>query len=223
VRYCVEDHQKDHWPHHSQQCPRLRKINALCFKPNVKDSKLKNVTVSHGTGHHAICIGDRSRLIIEDCIFSNHSLGSATCVNIYGAATAPVITRSVIHNSSKHGVFVGENAHATIENVEISNTGNSSVAFLLICLAQSGIHIRSEGVAIIKSCKIHDSMQHGIFINESGRASVENNEIYDIEGQGIMFSEHVLPSTIQNNRVYDCREKDVGGTTSAQDTACDIM
>ena len=98
---------------------------------------IKRITIQHMLGHHAICIGEGSKLIVDNCILTNsQSIGTkfprifqnkkifigATCVNIYGNNTHPKLLSSQIIDSSKHGIFVGEESAADIIDCNIKNT-----------------------------------------------------------------------------------------------------
>ncbi|ELR22210.1 Fbox domain containing protein [Acanthamoeba castellanii str. Neff] len=97
---------------------------------------IKDITFV-GSNNHAICVGDGSNVVLENCRFTNSfdaaDFSSATAVNIFGTDTNTTLKNCCIYQSKKHGVFVGEGAKATLINVDIDGAEHS------------GVHVKGRG------------------------------------------------------------------------------
>jgi hypothetical protein len=73
----------------------------------------------------------------------------------------------------------------------------------------------------VEGGKIHDCRHHGVLVNASASATVRCCEIYDVQGQAIAASPRAKEIALDRNNIHDCLERQVGGTTSAED--CVVM
>lgn len=73
----------------------------------------------------------------------------------------------------------------------------------------------------VEGGKIHGCHHHGVFVNSSASATVRGCEIYNVQGKAIAASPRAKKIALDGNNIHDCLERQVGGTTSAED--CVVM
>ena len=144
----------------------IQSVTGDCLLINTDEALVRNLTLrtvadTSGSKFFAVNIVS-GHAVLENC---DISCGALAAVGIHGASANPTLRRCAIHDSKAAGVFIYDQARATIEDCEIF--GN----------ATAGIAISKGADPILKGCRLHGGQSSGVFVYDGGKGRIENCDI----------------------------------------------
>ena len=134
-----------------QSCVSMRTARAT-----VRGLTLQGRGKSSGKSFFAVDI-PHGELVLENCRINSDSL---SCVAIHGANANPTLKNCWIHDGADSGVFIFDNARASVESCDVYQNANVNLA------------ITSGANPTIKKCRIDAGKNGGIVVWGNGAAGV---------------------------------------------------
>lgn len=176
---------------------------------------LRGRTSRDGNQYFAVDVS-RGELILAGCDITSESSG---CVSIHGPEANPIIKRCNIHDAEGYGIWVWDNAGATVEDCEIYNNAGAGVmisgdtmeearemaAYVLANTADDGravegILAQSPGKVaasmptkagtLIRRCNIRDGRDHGVWVHYKGRGAFEHCRVIGNASAGVWVDQN---------------------------------
>ena len=139
----------------------VRSPNQSCVSMQTEKAAVRGLTLqgrgkSSGKSFFAVDV-PRGELTLENCDISSDTL---SCAAIHGANANPFLKNCRIHDGADSGVYIFDNARASIENCDIYRSGNVNLA------------ITQGANPTIKNCRIFEGENGGIVVWGNGAAGV---------------------------------------------------
>jgi parallel beta-helix repeat protein len=106
----------------------------------------------------------RGQLVLEECSLTSDSLSS---LGIHGGMADPVIRRCQFNDGKECGIYLYEQAQATVEDCTFSGNGLAAIT------------IRSGANPVVRRCQFRDGKASGIFVYENGLGLIERCEFHN--------------------------------------------
>jgi hypothetical protein len=198
-------------------------------KATVRGLTLRQEAASHQgqEGYFAVDI-PQGRLTLENCDITSDAL---SCVAIHNQTANPLIRQCRIHGSADSGIYFFDNAAGTVEECDIYENQNVSVAItegasptIKGCSIRdgknAGIVVWNRGAGTIEDCNIFANAKANIGVSEEGNASFRHCRIYEGENSGVFVHGKGL-ATLEDCEIYNHPEPDVavtfGGSLTMRD------
>lgn len=160
----------------------------------------------------------RGELVLENCDVTSDSLSG---VAVFGADAEPLIKNCRIYDCADSGIYVFNNARASIEDCEIYRNGNVNVAItqganprLKNCRIfegnNGGVVVWGEGTSgLIENCRIYAHRLANVGVREGASPTFRHCEIYDGRDTGIYIHQNGN-GTFEDCRIYRNAKVEVG-------------
>lgn len=145
----------------------LQSTNQPCVSMQTNQATVRGLSLegrgkTSGKAFFAVDI-PHGALILENCRITSDSL---SCVAIHGANTNPILKNCRISDGTDSGIYLFDNARASIENCDI------------YCNANENIAVTNGANPTIKNCRIFEGNKGGVIVWGNGAtATVEDCEI----------------------------------------------
>lgn len=155
------------------------------------------------------------QLMLEDCDIATDA---SACISIHGPGASPIIRRCHVHNGGNYGIWVWDDAGATIEDCQVSHCVGAGViisgdtmgearemaAFILADIANDQKIIApslkansgsitpdpATGFPVLRRCNIFGGQDHGLWVHYKGRALVEHCQVRENAMAGVWIDQH---------------------------------
>ena len=139
----------------------IRSRNQSCITMQCDEAAVRGLTLqgrgkSFGKSFFAVDI-PRGRLTLENCGISSDTL---SCVAIHGARANPLLKNCRIHDGADSGIFIFDNARASIENCDVYHNANVNLA------------ITQGANPTIRNCRVFKGENGGIVVWGNGATGV---------------------------------------------------
>ncbi|MDQ3042148.1 MAG: pectinesterase family protein [Acidobacteriota bacterium] len=161
----------------------VRSSNQSCVSMQTERAAVRGLTLqgrgkSFGKSFFAVDV-PRGELTLENCRISSDSL---SCVAIHGANANPSIKNCWIHDGADSGIYIFDNARASIESCDIYRNHNVNLA------------ITQGANPAIKKCRIYAGENGGIVIWGNGATgTIEDCEITNHRLANVGISQSANP------------------------------
>ncbi len=136
----------------------------------------------------------RGELVLENCDITSDTL---SCVGIRGADSNPFLKNCRIHDGADSGIYIFDNARATIENCDIYQNQNASLA------------VTQGANPSVKNCRFFAGENGGIVIWGNGAtATIEDCEILNHRLANVGISQAANP-IFRRCKIYGGRDSGV--------------
>ena len=161
----------------------VRSTNQSCVLMQTEKASVRGLTLegrgkSQGKSFFAIDV-PHGELVLNNCRISSDSL---SCVAIYGANANPLIKNCFVHDGADSGIYIFDNARASIENCDVYRSRNVNLA------------ITQGANPSVKNCRIYDGENGGIVVWGNGAtATIEDCEITNHRLANVGISQSANP------------------------------
>jgi parallel beta-helix repeat protein len=194
-------------------------VNSPCLLMRADQSVIQGLYLRgrigrDGNEYFAVDVS-RGKLLLAGCDITSESSG---CVSVHGPGANPIIKQCNIHDAGGYGIWVWDNAGATVEDCEIYNNAGAGVmisgdtmeearemaAYVLANTVDDGqavenILAQSPGNAVasavtkartlIRRCHIRDGRDHGVWVHYKGRGAFEHCRIVGNASAGVWIDQ----------------------------------
>ncbi|HEY0658681.1 MAG TPA: pectinesterase family protein [Pyrinomonadaceae bacterium] len=202
----------------------VRSTNQSCVSMRTERATIRNLTLqgrgkSYGKAFFAVDI-PFGELALEGCDVSSDSL---SCVAIHGATAKPFLKNCLIHDGADSGVYIFDNARASIENCDVFRNHNVNLAITqganptvkncrIYAGDNGGVVIWGNGAtATVENCEITNHRLANIGVSQSANPIFRRCTIYGGQDSGI-FVQQKGYGTFEECDVYDNRKAEVAVT-----------
>jgi len=161
----------------------VKSTNQSCVSMQTERAAIHGLTLqgrgkSSGKAFFAVDI-PRGELTLEKCDISSDTL---SCVAIYGANANPLLKNCLVHDGADSGVYIFDNARASIESCDVYYNANANIA------------ITQGANPAVKNCRIFEGKNGGIVVWGNGAAGViEDCEILNHRLANVGVSQSANP------------------------------
>lgn len=206
----------------------IESATASCISMRTSAATVRGLTLREAAGRSGAGAGffavhiTQGQLTLEDCEITSNSL---SCIGLHNDATFAVLRRCRIHSSADSGLYVFDQARATLEECDLYDNANVNVAItehasltLKHCVIRdghnAGIVAWDGGRVVVEECAIYGNAQAGLGISEEGVAVVRRSRFYDGLNSGIFVHDHG-EATLEECDIYNHAEAEVAVTRSS--------
>jgi hypothetical protein len=195
-------------------------VNSPCLLMKADQSVIQGLYLRgragrDGNDYFAVEVS-RGRLLLAGCDITSESSG---CVSVHGPHANPIIKRCNIRDAEGYGIWVWDNAGATVEDCEIYNNAGAGVivsgdtmeearemaAYVLANTAgddraAESILTHSPGAALpgapakagtlFLRCHIRDGRDQGVWVHYKGRAAFEHCQVIGNASAGVWVDQN---------------------------------
>lgn len=176
----------------------LASVDASCLQMQADKAIVRGLTVRgvgarYGKTFFSVDV-PRGELTLENCDISSDTL---SCVAIYGAGANPTLKSCRIHDGADSGIYVFDNARASIEDCDVYRNANANVA------------IKQGANPSIRNCRIFEGGNGGVVVWENGAAGeIENCEIFNHRLANVGVSDFARP-TFRSCKIFGSHDAGV--------------
>lgn len=161
----------------------VRSGDQSCVSMQTEKAAVRGLTLqgrgkSSGKAFFAVDI-PRGALVLENCDISSDTL---SCAAVHGVNAAPLLKNCRIHDGADSGIYIFDNARASIENCDVYRNANVNLA------------IAQGANPTIRNCRIFDGENGGIVVWGNGAtATIEDCEITNHRLANVGISQSANP------------------------------
>ena len=208
-------------------------ISMLTARATIRGLTIEGRGKAHGKAFFAVDVL-RGELVLENCDITSDSL---SCVGIRGADSNPFLKSCRIHDGADSGIYLFDNARATIENCDVYQNRNANLAVTqganptvkncrFFAGENGGIVVWGNGAtATIEDCEILNHRLANVGISQSANPIFRRCKIYGGRDSGVFIHQKGYGAfeecEIHNNAKAEVAVTDGGNTTFKRCTIYD--
>ena len=205
----------------------VRSSDQPCVSMQTDEAAVRGLTLqgrgrSSGKSFFAVDI-PRGALVLENCDISSDTL---SCAAIHGAHAHPLLKNCRIHDGADSGIFIFDNARASIENCDVYHNANVNLAITrganpavrncrIFKGENGGIVVWGNGAAgVIEDCEILNHRLANVGISSSANPIFRRCKIFASRDSGVFVHQKGY-GTFEECDVYDNRQAEVAVTDAS--------